>query len=297
MNPANAEFERPPGVDIYSRRAPTSKAIWWLIVLSGMALVALIMYSALAPVPNLQLPPPRVPAEPAASAPAPAEPEIRYPLEGPPGEKPLPVLDTSDATMRNALNELLPDRSLVELFQVHDLVRHIVATVDNMPRKKLAQRLLPNKPAAGKFVVIGNSESLAIDPRNTMRYAPYMRLLNALDTEKTVALYVRFYPLFQQAYRDLGYPKGYFNDRLIEAIDHLLATPDVNGPINIVRPKVLYEYADPELEALSAGQKALIRTGSENTERIKAKLREIREQLMRQVRADARAPQKLKSGN
>jgi hypothetical protein len=294
MNPLNAELERPPGVDTYSRRAPMSKLVWWLIAISGMWLVALIMYSALAPLPNLQLPPPRAAEEPAASesAPARAEPEIRYPIEQPAGERPLPALDTSDATMRNAVNELLPDKTLVDLFQVHDFVRHIVATVDNIPRKKLAQRLLPNKPAAGKFAVSDNCDTLAIDPRNTIRYAPYLRLLNALDTEKSVALYVRFYPLFQQAYRDLGYPKGYFNDRLIEAIDHLLATPDVKGPIKVVRPKVLYEYADPELEALSAGQKALIRTGSENAAQIKAKLREVREELLRQVRADARTAQK-----
>ena len=269
------------------------KVIWWLIAISGMAMVALILYSALAPVANLQLPPAAT-REPAASAPAPApaEPEIRYPIDRPPAEKPLPALDTSDATMRNALNELLPDKTLAELFQVHDFVRHVVATVDNIPRKKLAQRLLPNKPVAGKFAVTGNRDSLTVDSHNTTRYAPYLRLLDALDTKKSVALYVHFYPLFQQAYRDLGYPQGYFNDRLIEAIDHLLVTPDVKEPIKIVRPKVLYEYADPELEALSAGQKALIRTGSENAAQIKARLRDLRDEILRQVRADARAPQR-----
>jgi len=38
--------------------------------------------------------------------------------------------------------------------------------------------------------------------------------------------------LFQQSYEDLGYPGQYFNDRLVEVIDDMLKTPDVQGPIS-----------------------------------------------------------------
>ena len=82
-----------------------------------------------------------------------------------------------------------------------------------------------------------------------------------LDIKQLTALYFHFYPLFQQAYQSLGYPNGYFNDRLVVTIDNLLATPDVNGPISLVRPNVMYQYADPKLEKLSAGQKLLVRMG------------------------------------
>lgn len=263
-----------------------SKIVWWVIALTGLVLIAVVIYTAVAPDPILLLPK-KAPEEPAATAsnPVTAEPEVRYPIGRPSDEKPLPALDTSDATLRNAINSLVLDRSLVELLQVRDFARHIVATVDNIPRQKIAQRLLPNKPAAGKFAVNGSGDTFTIDPNNSARYAAHLRLLKAVDTEKAVALYVQYYPLFQQAYQDLGYPKGYFNDRLIEAIDHLLAAPDVKGPIQVVRPKVLFQYADPELEKLSAGQKILIRSGSENEAQIKEKLREIRAELLRQVRA------------
>jgi hypothetical protein len=60
------------------------------------------------------------------------------------------------------------------------------------------------------------------------------------------------------------------------AIDDLLATPDVKGPVQLVQPKVFYEFADPGLEGRSAGQKLLIRMGSANAEIIKAKLRDLR---------------------
>src|SRR6185436_17861366 len=83
-------------------------------------------------------------------------------------------------------------------------------------------------------------------------------------------------PLFQQSYEDLGYPGQYFNDRLVEVIDHLLQTPDLRGPIVLKQGKVFYEYADPALEARSAGQKLLMRMGPQNEASIKAKLKELR---------------------
>jgi hypothetical protein len=91
--------------------------------------------------------------------------------------------------------------------------------------------------------------------------------------------YVRLYPLFQQAYVELGYPNGYFNDRLIGVIDHLLAAPEPKAPVYLAQPRVVFEFADPQLESLSAGQKILVRMGADNEMRIKAKLRELRKLL------------------
>ena len=63
---------------------------------------------------------------------------------------------------------------------------------------------------------------------------------------------------------------------------HLLATPEVQGPIELTQPRVFYEFADPELEALSSGQKTLIRMGPENAAVVKAKLREVRKLIAAQ---------------
>ena len=78
----------------------------------------------------------------------------------------------------------------------------------------------------------------------------------------------------------LGYPSGYFNDRLVAVIDHLLDTPEVKGPIKLVVPHVLYEFADPALQERSAGQRAMLRIGPENAARLKAKMREVRAALV-----------------
>jgi tetratricopeptide (TPR) repeat protein len=105
-------------------------------------------------------------------------------------------------------------------------------------------------------------------------------MLSATDTSAAADVYKRFYPLLQKAYVNLGYPDGYFNDRVVEVIDHLLATPDVPEPPKLARPHVLYEYADPELEALSSGQKLLIRIGPEHRQTVEGKLREFRQLIV-----------------
>lgn len=260
-----------------------NKAIWWLIVIFGIGVFAVIIYNATQKSrPRFEQPSPPPAVAPPAPAPS-AEPEVRFPVEQEPEGKPLPALAESDAAVREALGGLWSETTLEEFFQLKDFIRRVVATIDNLPRSKLAFRLMPVKPVPGKLATTGSDETLAISPQNAARYAPFVKLADAAPTRKLVALYVHFYPLFQQAYQDLGYPTGYFNDRLVEVIDHLLAAPEVQAPAKLVRPKVFYQYADPELEARSAGQKILMRIGNENAARVKAKLREIRGELTRQA--------------
>ena len=125
-----------------------------------------------------------------------------------------------------------------------------------------------------------------LDPANYERYKPLVQLIRSMDTQQLVATYTRYYPLFQEAYENLGHPPQYFNDRLIEVIDHLLETPDLQGPIALARPNVLYEFADPKLETRSAGQKVLIRMGSDNAAVVKDKLRALRGELIAQQPAN-----------
>jgi hypothetical protein len=193
--------------------------------------------------------------------------------------KPLPLLDESDDEMRSVLTSLVGQKNLVEFFDPKDIIRHIVVTIDNLPRKQYATKFLPTKPVAGRFVVTGNEENTFISTANYRRYIPYVDLLESLDVKTVVAIYARLYPLFQEAYENLGYPSAYFNDRLIDVIDNLLDTPDKKGLVQLKQPHVLYEYADKDLESLSSGQKILMRMGSDNAVRVKAKLREFRHEL------------------
>jgi hypothetical protein len=218
--------------------------------------------------------------------PVPMGPEIHHPLPKAPAPpdlegKPLAPLNDSDASVVGALTRVANNQALAGLIISSELVRHIVMTIDNLPRSKVATRLLPVKPPSGQFIVTNvDGNDLSVSPANARRYKSYVRLAQTLETQRLIAAYVHFYPLFQQAYEELGYPNQYFNDRVVEAIDDLLAAPDMDGNVKLVQPKVLYLFADPDLEDLSAGQKIMVRMGPENAAAIKAKLREIRRELV-----------------
>jgi len=255
--------------------------MWSVVVLVILGGIAAAYYYW-----QMQATPPPAPVSQTETPPAPVktEPTIRHPVqEAPSTGKPLPTLSESDAAMRDTLAELFTRKLAEELFDLKEIVRRFVVTVDNLPRAKVPMRYRLFKPALGKFLVTGEGENFLANPDNYRRYTSYVWLADAVDTRKLVEMYVHFYPLFQQEYQNLGYPKGYFNDRLVEAIDDLLAAPDVPGRIKLVRPNVLYQFADPNLEDLSAGQKIMIRLGSENAARIKARLRDVRHELTGQV--------------
>jgi hypothetical protein len=219
---------------------------------------------------------------------APDTPGILHPIEGAAPkeaapvvdpEKPLPERRESDERIEDTLSRLFAGRQFDKFFVLDNFIQRFVVMVDNLPRRNLPATHLPIKPVPGIFRVAGKDQNLEIDPTNYRRYAPYIQLAEAVEPARLVAVYVRFYPLFQEAYRELGYPSGYFNDRLVEVIDHLLAAPEVSHPIRLAQPKIAYQYADPELESLSAGRKILIRMGPENAARVKSILRRYRQEL------------------
>jgi hypothetical protein len=250
--------------------------VWYLVVGVVFAGLAAAVYyqvqGSREQAPTVAAPPPATqgPArEPVATAPPPPpQPTI-----------PLPPLDESDGLVQSWLTEVF-GMEPVERYIVPDtFVRHMVATVDNLTREKVAMRQRPVTPAPGEFLAEGPEDALVLSEKNYDRYTPFVRLIADTDASTFVALYSRLYPLMQQAYEELGNPTRNFNVRMVEVIDHLLETPEIDGPIKLVRPNVFYQFADEDLERRSAGQKLLLRMGAENAAVVKAKLREIREDL------------------
>jgi hypothetical protein len=237
------------------------------ILLLGSA-AAWYWWGRLAPTP---VPPPPV----AAPASGEAEPQVHNPLPPAAGST-LPELNQSDAPFSTAVTDLPGARALADFLRPENLIRHLVATVDNLPRHKLAVELRPLESASGSLIVSGGDQQATLDERNGTRYAALTAILGGLDMHAVNTLYRQYYPLFQRAYEDLGYPKAYFNDRLVEVIDHLLAAPHPAGPLALARPKVFWEFADPKLEALSSGQKLMLRIGDTNRAVVERQLRALR---------------------
>ncbi|MBN8749927.1 Uncharacterised protein [Xylophilus ampelinus] len=202
----------------------------------------------------------------------------------------LPPLADADARVRSALTELLGGKNVAAFLQMDGFVRRFVATIDNLPREHAPVQVWPARPTGGRFALSGEGTQRTVAPDNAARYTPFVRFAESVDAKQAATLYARLYPLFQQAYEELGYPGKYFNDRVVAVIDHLLAAPEPQGPIAIrvvevkgevpsEKPWVRYEYADPKIESLSAGQKLMVRVGLDNEQRLKARLRELRAQV------------------
>lgn len=233
---------------------------------------------------------PAVATEASSTAPlggAVGEPAVQHPIEqaqtapASASTAPLPALDGSDASVADALAGLAGGSDLSALLIRQRIIERIVATLDALPRHEaLGSFTLPAHTPKGAVVVDDAAGSMQLGAKNSARYAPYLQVVDATEPKALVSWYVHAYPLFQQAYRQLGYPKGYFNDRLIVVIDDLLAAPQPAQPPAVLRSKSYYVYADPALESLSTGQKLMIRIGPEGEARIKTKLRTIRAQLV-----------------
>jgi hypothetical protein len=265
---------------------------WW------PALVALLVIAAGSYWYLTRSRPVQAPAEDSGPVEVPPAETIRHPIEevrqGEPAAdgtaQELPPLDRSDTVIENAIADLFERGPALESLAPGEYIRKVVVTVDNLARSRASARMWPVQPTPGRLAVRDEGDRTYLAAENFQRYSPFVSLATSVDVDRLVALYVRSYPLFQQAYEDLGYPRQYFNDRVVEVIDNLLATPDPGETIELVlppqdpsvevgRPWVLYRYADPSLESLSAGQKILIRMGSENAARLKATLGELRKRL------------------
>ncbi|MFV1921128.1 MAG: DUF3014 domain-containing protein [Methylotenera sp.] len=207
------------------------------------------------------------------------EPESRQVLEEPAEPIALPELASSDNLMGQALASLINNKALMDIFNEGQIIRNIVVTIDNLPRKQTSMRVMPIKKAAGRFMVEEDGQTTTISPKNSERYVSYIQFAEAVDTQKLIQNYINLYPLFQQSYEEIGYPDQYFNDRLLFVIDHLLATPELSEPVQLVQPKFYYQFADTNLEERSIGQRILMRIGSNNEELIKVKLQAIKQEL------------------
>ena len=276
-------------------RPARESSVWTLVVVVVVILAAAFGFWRW----SLHKEPP--PAPPAASAPPPPDRPADTPAPvatGPQNpvdalaepEAALPPLNDADQRVTAALNDLLGKKQVGSFLEASGFVRRFVATVDNLPRALRRPHARGRLRAPKSFEVQGGGELKTIGADNASRYTPFVLFAESVDSARAAELYARLYPLFQQAYEELGYPNRYFNDRLVAVIDHLLQAPEPEGPVQVKltavkgemaseRPWISYEFVDPRLEALSAGQKMMVRMGPVNERRLKTKLKELRAQV------------------
>ena len=190
----------------------------------------------------------------------------------------LPDLDSSDAMIRQAILSLT-NFSVPEvegLLPGDQLIRKFVAVLDNAAAGRFSLTLLGDLSINGIFIAREIEKGVfEIDFRSYQRFNFVTDVFYSINASRAAELYRLAKPLINAAYKELGYLEGDFDKIFFLALENIVKTPDFPQRVLLKRPVVMYEYIDPEYEALSAFQKQILRTGPRNSKLIKKKAREI----------------------
>ncbi|MBN2199662.1 MAG: DUF3014 domain-containing protein [Candidatus Aminicenantes bacterium] len=234
-----------------------------LLVLAVVLAVYLVFFR-----PGDEGPPPEssAPAEKAASS---------EPLEADIPDFSGTTLSASDDLFRSLVGELSSHPRAGDWLPASDIILKVAAAVDAVAEGRSPARQIdfffPQEP----FKVRTARGRDDLDPASYERYAPAAEVFISLSARDCVRFYKGLKPLFQEAYRELGYPDRDFDATLKQALFELLAVPVVEGDIRLEKKVKTYMFADPALERLSEAQKHFLRMGPESVAAVQIKLREM----------------------
>ncbi len=247
----------------------SSKGKWITLSVIVILAIGLGIYFFSGPKQVKELPP--VGQEPKPEGKPEAPPEVARP---PLPEVRIPLGESDDSIRKKALD--LSAQPLWQQWLLNtNLIRRITAAVVNIAEGKTPRKHLGFLGPHVPFTALKKDEKLYLDPHSYGRYNLLADVFASLDTTKTVGLFKEFNPLFQEAYRELGYPQGDFQVILIQAMKELLKVPVVEGEVLVKEAVASYWMVDDPLEDLSDAQKHLLRMGPQNTRKIQKKLQEM----------------------
>jgi hypothetical protein len=185
----------------------------------------------------------------------------------------LPALGESDDWLRDVVGQLSSHPQLATWLLNEDLVQRLVAAVVNVADgDSPASHLRFLRPREG-FAVSERNGRLFVDPAAHRRYDTLATVISSLHVDGTAQVYRNVKPLLDEAYRNLGYPDGDFDEVATRAVGRLLDTPVLESA-EVVGDSV-YEYADDRLESLDPAQKHFLRLGPDNLMKVQNQVRRI----------------------
>ncbi len=190
-------------------------------------------------------------------------------------------LNESDEIVRKYSRELGPDKQLWEWLKIKNLIRTITAATVSIAEGKSPRALLKFLVPTKGFRIEKKGNQLFIHPESYRRFDFIANVISSLDAKKTVRLYNALRPLFQEAYRELGYSSGDFDEVLFQAIVMTLKMPQIKGKVLLEEEEkgINYLFFDENLEDLNDFHKHLVRMGPDNVLKIQKKVREIAREL------------------
>ena len=255
--------------------------------LVAVLLAGLVAWEALRSEPEAAPPvPDATPAPTAEGTPAPAVvPESATAVSEPaacvaPIPDPLPPLAESDAAVAVELAGCVGGLAPTWIAQ-EDLLRRAAVALSEAVAGRIPRRQLAFMAVAGAFGTVERNGVTYLDPASYRRYTRFVDTVTCVPPAHAATVVTRFEPLLQEALAGLGDAQADIPARVEALLDKILTTPMPAGFVPLARPNVLYEYADPSLEALDKFQKQLLRMGPANLARLQDYARELRAELRR----------------
>jgi Protein of unknown function (DUF3014) len=207
--------------------------------------------------------------------PQPDQPQLAAPSSVPAEFGPVPPLDQSDAFLRALVRQLSSRPELLAWLATDNLARQFTVVVDKIAIGTSPAKEMKAAAPSGSFATLGAGTALRIDPKSYERYNTFAQVVDSIDTEGAARAYRRVRPLLQEAFAELGYTDITFDERFALALGRLVDTPVPDGPVYLRPTSVTYQFADPDLEALSSAQKHLLRMGPQNMRLVQNKIRQF----------------------
>lgn len=205
--------------------------------------------------------------------PQPAESALTKPVEDK-DFSPLKLdLNQSDQAVRELIASAQVPGSIREWSRHKELLRSVVAAVDNVAQGQSPAVQLAFLAPEEKFSVIEKNGTTCLDPRSYQRYDRLIDMFMAIPDETLIFWYRKLSPTLETAFRELGYPGITFAQRLKQASEQLNQVPVLKEDVPLEKKVLSYAFTDINLEDLTPAQKHLLRLGPQNVARIQKKLR------------------------
>ena len=192
----------------------------------------------------------------------------------------LPNLNESDSFFRNRMEIMSSNTDLVRWLSVDDLLRRAASYLDGLSRGVILSKIFPLTQPNGSFTTHMDGETIWLNAGNYERYDITIEAIASIKMEALAQLFHIARPLIETSFAEMGYNERQMEGIILQAIDRVLSTPIIIEPIELTRESVLYQFADPELEALMPLQKQVLRTGPENTQKLQQQALALKNALL-----------------
>ena len=189
-------------------------------------------------------------------------------------EEPAPLM--GDEFVRTVASTISAHPEWASWLVTDGLVERFVASVEAVADGYSPSGELGVVATQHPFLVREDEGRLVIAAGTYRRYNLAVEVLGSVDAGAAVAILRELSPAIEEARRDVAWHRGSFEDRLREAIDHLLEVEVPRGAIEVERRTRTYAFADDDFERMSDAQRHLLRMGRQNALAVQAKLRDIR---------------------